>query len=120
MRLRAKVDKNQAILVKILRQLGFQVIHCHQMGKGFPDLILAKNNKMWMVEIKDGNKAKLTPDQEEFHQSWQGPPICILRNEDDAFKFPNYLGAEGVVPKPNTDNNPVTSKAQNDTGDGAI
>lgn len=81
------VDKNQERVVQILRARGFQVKHTHMLGQGFPDLIVSKNKKMGLVEVKDGAKAKLTPPQEKFISSWTGPEIVIIRNDEDALKF---------------------------------
>lgn len=87
MRLKAKVDKNQPVIVEVLRKRGFQVICMHAVGRGFPDLIVAKNRDSWLVEIKDGNE-RLTDRQTVFHSEWQGKPIQILRSLDDALRFP--------------------------------
>ncbi len=82
-----KVDSNQKELVEILRKRGFQV---HQISKPF-DLIVAKNGKSAIVEIKDpkkeGWKNEYTPAQKKFLASWQGGPIITLRSLEDALNF---------------------------------
>lgn len=53
------------------------------MGKGFPDLIVGKNKKTWLVEVKykDG---VLTPDQRKFHDFWMGAPVVVIRSVEEA------------------------------------
>ena len=75
MRLRAKVDDNQANIVAALRRIGCEVLSLAAVGQGCPDLLVQRNGKLYLLEIKDGNKSasrqKLTPDQIEFHSHWQ-------------------------------------------------
>ena len=98
MRLRAKVDNNQKEIVMSLRAAGFQVIHMHMIGRGFPDIIACRAKKCWFIEIKDGPKASFTSAQVEFYMDWQGPSIIVLTSiaDVDAFianptKYPNKV-----------------------------
>ena len=81
MRIAAKVDRNQAEIVEAFRKFGCSVLPLHQMGKGCPDILVAKRQKSVLVEIKDGNKCasgqKLTPDQIIFHSEWRGRIVVI-------------------------------------------
>jgi Holliday junction resolvase len=79
----AKVDLNQAEIVAAFRKLGCCVMHMHTLGKGVPDILVARRGRLWLVEVK-GAKGKLTPDQEEFHAAW---PVHIVRSVDDAIKL---------------------------------
>lgn len=76
MRKKARVDANQKEIVKELRRLDISVLHTHQLGKGAPDLILGYRNDNFLIELKDGSKTKsqqrLTPDEVEFQNKWQG------------------------------------------------
>lgn len=87
-----KVDENQKEIVAAFRKFGYSVAHTHTIGKGFPDIIVAKNLCTILVEIKDGKKApskrKLTPDEEKFHNEWQGQMV-IIESVDDVVKFCN-------------------------------
>jgi Holliday junction resolvase len=86
MRRAAKTDANQQQVVKDLRKLGFSVAVTSSLGKGFPDLVLGKANKNYLVELKDGNKPpsarKLTPDEEVFIDGWRGKVIVAISTED--------------------------------------
>lgn len=49
MRRRARVDDNQAEIVKVLRQLGATVRPTHTVGDGFPDLVVGWRGKNYLV-----------------------------------------------------------------------
>jgi hypothetical protein len=91
MRRAAKVDANQPEMVEGLRRLGWSVHPTHQLGKGFPDLIVGRPGFNCLVEIKDGRKSpscrELTPDEQTFHEAWKGPCIVALSVEDAAEKL---------------------------------
>ena len=59
MRRDAKVDSNQAEIVKGIRALGGVVQHCHQLKNAF-DILVGYNNNLYIVEIKTSDKHKLT------------------------------------------------------------
>lgn len=92
MRRAAKVDKNQPEIVAALRKAGCSVQPLHGVGEGCPDLLVAKMNQNWLMEVKceDGNNnaknrdlAKcLTPDQHKFHFLWQGPIDVVWTPEE--------------------------------------
>ena len=85
MRTAARVDINQAAIVKALRQCGVSVQSMAQIGKGCPDLLVGHHNKNWAIEVK-GAKGKLTPDQLEWIQAWRGE-VHIVRTVDDALRL---------------------------------
>jgi Holliday junction resolvase len=70
----ARVDRNQPEIVKALRSVGCTVEHLHQVGSGCPDLLVAVNQHVFLIEVKDGTKKlseqKLTPDQVIWHAAW--------------------------------------------------
>lgn len=86
-RTKAKVDNNQAEIVALLRARGFQIVHTHMMGRGFPDLIVNKHGRTNFVEIKDGPKADYTEQQLKFYKEWEGSKIYTLRTDEEALKF---------------------------------
>ena len=90
MRRAAKADANQPVIVAALRRCGFVVAHCHTVGGGFPDLVIARNGRTGLVEIKDGNKPpsarKLTSDEADFHNKWPDK-IPIIESVDDVLKL---------------------------------
>lgn len=59
MRRNAKVDGNQALIVKQLRFLGCAVLHVHQLKNAF-DLLVGHNGNLYILEIKKDSKGKLT------------------------------------------------------------
>ena len=92
MRYRAKVDNNQNKIVEILRKRGFEVKPTHQMGGGFPDLVVSTSKEIWLAEVKNPAEKKgkrYTPAQEEFYKNWKGKPVKHLVTEEDALSFPN-------------------------------
>ena len=76
MRRAARIDQNHGEIVDALRAIGCSVLSLAALGKGVPDLLVARNGRMWLIEIKDGgkppSKRKLTDDQVEFWASWRG------------------------------------------------
>lgn len=80
-----RIDKNQPEIVARFRKLGCSVAILSEVGKGVPDVIvsLKRNSRPWtaLIEIKDGSKPpsarKLTPDEQDFHNKWQGELYII-------------------------------------------
>jgi hypothetical protein len=60
-----KVDANHAAIVDAARQCGCDVLDIHQLGHGYPDLVIFRGQRAWMVEIKEG-KGRLTEDERSF------------------------------------------------------
>jgi Holliday junction resolvase len=89
MRIAAKVDSNQAAIVKALRQVGMSVLSLAPMGKGCPDLLVADDDSYFLIEVK-GPKGKLTDDQVAFINEWRGA-VHICRTVDDALKIVGVL-----------------------------
>lgn len=76
MRRAAKVDENQAGIVKALRAHGWSVLSLAPMGKDCPDLLVGAKGVNMLFEVKDGSKApskrKLTEDETRFFGAWGG------------------------------------------------
>jgi hypothetical protein len=75
--MRAKrVDDNQKLIVEQLRKLNISVQHLHTVGQGCPDLLLGFRNRNFLIELKDESKPasakKLTNDEQEFFNEWNG------------------------------------------------
>ena len=83
-----KRDRNSLEVIKEFRRLGCTVEDLGSVGKGVPDLLVGfyscylGRNLNFLCEIKDGPKAKLTPDQTVWHSEWKGQ-VCIVRNLED-------------------------------------
>lgn len=97
MRKRARIDMNQPEIVSTFRYLGFSVAITSMMGNGFPDIVIAKFGRTWLVEIKDGNKPpsarELTEDEKDFHAEWKGE-IFIVESMDQAVALGIKLNKE--------------------------
>ncbi len=90
MRRAAKVDRNQAEIVKALRKVGATVQSLAMVGNGCPDVLVGFRRSLSVMEIKDGllvpSARKLTPKEEEWHRTWQGFPVFIVKDIDDALR----------------------------------
>lgn len=89
MRTAAKIDSNQPLIVESLRAIGVSVQSLASVGKGCPDIVAAKGDKCWLIEIK-GPKGKLTPDQERWIGAWRGT-VHVIRTADEALKLVGVL-----------------------------
>ena len=80
MRYAARVDANQAAIVKALRDAGAYVFII-----GLPvDLLLGKDNKTWLVEIKRDSKARYTAIQRDFFMKWTGASVVRVESVEQA------------------------------------
>ncbi|HEY9692231.1 MAG TPA: hypothetical protein V6D15_08510 [Oculatellaceae cyanobacterium] len=90
MRRAARVDANQQLVVRALRELGVSVQLLHTVGKGCPDLIVGHDRKNFLIELKDGSKPpskqKLTPDEIEWHRNWQGQ-VSVVASVEEALNI---------------------------------
>ncbi len=88
----AKIDRNQPEIVAALRKAGALVYPMHQMGGGFPDLLVCFRGVYRLLEVKDGAlppyRRALTVDQVRFHSIW---PVTVVKDVDEA------LAAIGVT-----------------------
>ena len=75
MRRAAKVDANHKEVVAAFRKFGCSVLNISQL-KNCGDLVVAKNHKTCIVEVKDGSKPpsarKLTKGEGDFADAWKG------------------------------------------------
>lgn len=89
MRRIAKVDRNQPEIVAVFRQLGFEVLHVHQL-KGCFDILVSKDSRNHCIEIKDGtlppSQRKLTIDERKFHERWKAP-VHIINSVEEVLQF---------------------------------
>lgn len=95
-RVAAKVDANHAEIRDGLRQLGFSVADTARLGHGFPDLVCSgirwSNSQSEcsivetvLIEVKMPKK-KLTDDEQEFFNNWQGA-IMVATCIEDVLRF---------------------------------
>lgn len=85
----AKVDRNQAEIVRALRKVGAGVQSLAELGCGVPDLLVAFRGQLVLMEIKDWrqppSKRKLTKDQKRWHAAWP-VPVPIVETVNEALK----------------------------------
>jgi hypothetical protein len=86
-----RTDSNHAEIIKALRKIPkLSVFSTHEVGKGFPDIVIGYKGINYLIEIKDGNKPpsarKLTPDEVKFHHEWHGQ-IAIIKNLDELLQI---------------------------------
>ena len=89
-----KVDKNQAAVVKALRDYGADVHLLHMVGGGIPDLMVCYNDQTILLEVKDGETKKLTPLQIKLFASWQGGPLYRVNSCEEAINVLKSLEME--------------------------
>jgi hypothetical protein len=69
-----RTDSNQSNLIADLIACHFSVANTSMVGNGFPDLVIARNGRNLLVEVKvDGED--LLPGQKQFALEWKGPVI---------------------------------------------
>ncbi len=88
MRRAAKRDTSEPEVIDTLERLGWSV--GRWSAKGAPDLVIAKDHWLFLVECKTG-KGKLTEDQQAWHARWRGLKPIILRDATEARNFHNAL-----------------------------
>ena len=81
-----KVDKNQKDVVKALRDYGSQVYLLHTVGGGIPDLMVCYNDQTILMEVKDGEDKKLTPQQITLFANWQGGSLFRVNSVQEAIE----------------------------------
>ena len=96
MRRAAKKDDNHNEIVQYLEKAGCLVLDLSRVGEGCPDLFIGYRGRLYLVEIKDGNKPPsarvLTSAQEKFHEKWKDYPLFIFKNDEDIKNFLRIYG----------------------------
>lgn len=91
-----KVDKNQASVVKALRDYGADVFLLHMVGGGIPDLMICFNDQTILIEVKDGEDKKLTPQQITLFAGWKGGPLHRVNNVEEAISVLKLYETESL------------------------
>ena len=71
MRRVAKVDSNHGIIVAAFQAHGCSVQSLAAVGRGVPDLLVGCAGRNYLVEVKDGSKAKSARKLTELQVRWQ-------------------------------------------------
>jgi len=82
MRYAARVDENQAEVVKVLRDAG-----CYVWPIGLPvDLLVGYKNQTFLMELKSGPTKRLTRLQQDFFAKWCGGTLCRIDSPEAALR----------------------------------
>jgi len=84
-----RTDANHKEIINQIRQIpSASVFSTHELGKGFPDIVVGYRRVNYLFEIKDGKKTasqkKLTEAEVKFHRDWNGQ-LHIVEKIDDVF-----------------------------------
>ena len=79
-----KPDANHKNIVQALEKAGCTVYDATRVGGGFPDLVVGRGKKCWLLECKT-EKGKLNAQQREFRDWWQGH-FAVVRSPMEALK----------------------------------
>ena len=83
MRRAARVDSNQADIVRVLRESGAYV-----WVIGLPvDLLVGYNGHTFLVEIKTDSKKRLTALQADFFEKWTGGTLARIDSPEAALRM---------------------------------
>lgn len=79
MRLAARTDANQAVIVDALRSIGASVeTSTARLGGGFPDLCVGYCGANFLIEVKNPEtRGKLNKKQREWIDEWQGQHVIV-------------------------------------------
>ena len=99
MRLKARVDTNQSIVVAALRNVGAGVQVLSQVGHGCPDILVGGitvtgRRFCCVLEIKSSPKEHLTLDEEAWHAAWPGQ-VDVVYSPDQAVAL--YYRLRGML-----------------------
>lgn len=78
-------DSTQDVIVKALRTCGASVKFITQVGHGCPDLLVGFRRRTFLLEVK-GPNTPVDPAQVEWHASWRGLPVDIVRTPLEALQ----------------------------------
>ena len=87
MRYAARVDENQAEIVKVLRDAG-----CYVWVIGLPvDLLVGYKDRTLLMELKSGPTKRLTSLQQDFFAKWCGGTLCRVDSPESALRMIGVL-----------------------------
>ena len=87
-RFAAKLDANQPAIITALIGQGCVVESLAACGNGVYDLLCGLHGRLFLVEVKDGNKKPsaraLTPAQQMFRAKFSGFPLFVAESPAEA------------------------------------
>ena len=82
----ARVDRNQADIVRVIKMQRCTIQHLHGVGTGCPDLLVGVPTENGgvniLVEVKYG-KGRLNKSQSKWHSDWKGQ-VSVIRDVKEA------------------------------------
>ena len=103
MRYAAKVDATHQEIRDGLRKAGFSVFDASKLGAGFPDLVVGKHGRTYLIEVKTPRGSKTAQErlgaaQAAFRDAWRGGPVLACQSLEDAlFDIKCYQMKMGFV-----------------------
>ena len=93
--MRHRADENQEEIAEALRRVGYLVAVTSQVGSDFPDLVVCRNKRTVLVEVKVPGE-DLTGGQAVFHAMWgQKGHIIVVHDICEAIELLNGIITKG-------------------------
>lgn len=84
-------DANHNEIESALQQAGCSTLDCSAVGCGFPDLVVGRLGKTYLLEIKNpATRGKLNKLQQAFFDMWRGQ-AAVVYNIEEAFEIVGIL-----------------------------
>lgn len=80
-------DENEKPIFDLLRKCGFSVFPLHEPC----DALAGFKGMTYLIEVKNGPKAKHTATQTAFYDEWKGSPVVRLNSIDEASSWANQI-----------------------------
>ncbi|RCK72784.1 MAG: hypothetical protein ANABAC_1318 [Anaerolineae bacterium] len=85
-----KTDLNHTEIREGLRKAGYFVWDTHELGRGFPDLlVVSKAGVIVLLEVKSP-RGKMTPDEQRFYSCFPGH-LAVVQSLEEALEYLNKL-----------------------------
>ena len=99
MRRAARTDNHHSHIVDALRKAGYSVQSLAGVGKGVPDLLVARAGRMWLLEVKSppGPRGGTSQDGQhlaklqEMWQSGWAAKVGVVRTVEEALQYLNAI-----------------------------
>jgi len=84
-----RLDDNHRAIAQALERCGCLVQSLAALGGGVPDLLVGFRGRLYLLEVKDGQKApsrqRLTPAEAAWHMAWSGL-VQIVHSPEEALR----------------------------------
>ena len=79
----ARRDATHKAVVMALRAIGCSVVDLGGVGDGVPDLLVGRNGRSWLLEVKS-LKGRVNPLQATWAARWRGPKVRVVHDAAEA------------------------------------